>query len=785
MTTITVSNLPNINFYTGVDAVKGGESVENRRYGVHSDYYGDLTLSRDNNSYWNGISNSTFSENPTNYYNIGDIINATISYMNKFKNNIVDININKNILTFNYKYETDLNNDFNNTKIIPASQLIDLLLNVNDMTFNKKHYYGNNIELKEVSYAHKKYPYNPANTIITVNDEYSETGFKSYDFSRQFVDYKFTTLSYDEQYTRSYMEPYTLADGTIAYRDTGITYIETKTFYTYELNDINELNNRINTFFDNNTNSVENKYNDLKTYYISDLDTVLTLTLNTYSLASKNLYAYFNFSNNYDNWFDNSIAFTMNTNNLNINDKLLSIEPTKESWFNVIINEHDMPCGSDIQINNTHNFNITNKDILEENQIFKVINPSNIKTLDLSNKTEYITNINLINNYNKKLDIYNVKNTNWINETNINLENIIIGNNEKQSGVENINGINKLTTLKKIDITNCNNLRKDFSISKLTQLNEFKAKGSNIKNFIPHSNNKFNNITLPDTLKTLVLKNNTINHFEYTPTGNLINLTLENIDGEGLNVQNFVELWINALENTNLNNTDVLHAGIIQNTNLVGINFNNFNVNTLLKFKYLGLNRFEGIIGIKGSDLTRKEYLSLRDVFGDEIMETGKYTSNSKPIKFEYSLDPNAYKKQLYLYYEDNINGWIEDIFNESPIHIANIIDNVGGNSLLDYFENINQLDLTINKEGFGYEVELNQKIYTDNNDKSSLTKQLNIGDIVLYKGNKIILVTKNITSVYNYVKLGTLSFSMGITSIAKNIIISFTQLTQEQLNEL
>ena len=779
MTTITVSNLPNINFYTGQDARFGGESVENRRYGAHSDYYGDLGLSNANNSYWNGISNSTFSENPTNYYNIGDIINATISYMNKFKNNNVEISINKNILTFNYKYETDLNSDFDNTSIIPASQLIDLLLNVNDMTFNKRNYYGNNIELKEVSYARKRYPYNGPNTIITVNNEYSATGFKTYDFSKQFVDYKYSILSYDEHYTRSYMEPYTLADGTIAYRDTGVTYVETLTFYSYEINDINELNNRITTFFDNNTESIENKYEDLKTYYISDLDTVLTLTLNTYSLAQKNLYAYFNFSNNYDNWFDNSIAFTMNTESLNNNDKLLSIEPKSESWFNVIINEHDMPCGSDVKINELSDFNITNKDLLEENQIFKVINPSNIKTLDLSKNTYYISDVDLINNYNKKIDVYNVKNTNWITEGNINIENLIIGNNEIESHVKNISGINNLNTLKKLDITNCKHLKKDFSISKLTQLNEFKAKGSNIKNFIPHANNVFNNITLPNTLKTLILKNNTINDFDYTPTGNLINLTLENIDGNGINAQSFVETWINALENTELGETNVLHAGIIQNTNLVGINFENFNVDTLLKFKYLGLNKFEGVIGVKGSDLTRKEYLQLRDVFGDEIMECGKYTSNSKPIKFEYTLDPNAYKKSLYFYYEDASYGWTQEDVNDSPIHTANIIDNTGGNSLLDYFETIDRLDLSMNKEGFGYEVQLSQKIYTDNNDKSSLTKQLNVGDIVLYKGNKLILVTKAKQSVYNYVKLGTLTF---YERLAENIVISFTP---KQLNEL
>ena len=160
-------------------------------------------------------------------------------------------------------------------------------------------------------------------------------------------------------------------------------------------------------------------------------------------------------------------------------------------------------------------------------------------------------------------------------------------------------------------------------------------------------------------------------------------------------------------------------------------------------------------------------------------METGKYTSNSKPIKFEYILDPNAYKKQLYLYYEDPNFGWIEETYGGSNKLIANIIDNTGGNSLLDYFETIDRLDFTLNDGGFGYEVQLPRKIYTDNNDKSSLTKNLNAGDIVLYKSNKLILVTQNKNSVYNYVKLGTLTFPK---RNAENIIISFTQKNPNEL---
>ena len=64
------------------------------------------------------------------------------------------------------------------------------------------------------------------------------------------------------------------------------------------------------------------------------------------------------------------------------------------------------------------------------------------------------------------------------------------------------------------------------------------------------------------------------------------------------------------------------------------------------------------------------------------------------------------------------------------------------------------------NQENFGYEVTLTKKIYTDNNDKSSLTKNLVAGDVVLYKGNKLILVYKTTTTVYNYTKIGRFLFT-------------------------
>ena len=801
MNNITVSSLPNITFYTGEDAELCGNALENRDYTFYSDYYGQLSMNNNYNSYWSYMPNSTFSENTTNYSNIGDILNATISYINKFKNNDVDIQINKNILTFNYRYETDLLSDYENTTIIPASQIINLLVNMNDMTFNKKAYYKNNYELLEVTYARKKYPYRTDGTILKVTNEDDE--LVTYDFSKQFVDYNYIENEHYNTYTRSYMIPFVHEDGTITYEPDPVnTYLEISYYYTYEIFDINKLTDRINLFFKNNSDKVADDYQDLKTYYISELDTILPLTLNTYSLSSKNLYAYFNFISEYDNWFDNNISFDMITTGLSNNTDLLSIQPLNENWFNIIINNNDKPCGNDINTESEYTFKITNDTLLtEENTKFKIINPSNIKKIDLSENIDKITKLDLINSYKKKIDAVNSVNTNWIIENGQNIESLILGSQSKTGIIENITGINNLTNLKELDITNCNKLKKDFSLGKLSNLNTFKAIGSNIKNFVPKSGIHLTNISLPSTLQTLTLRNNLIDNFNYNPTKELINVTFENVRGEGLNTQQFIENWIEILSTTKIdegtpNETTMLLDGIVTNTNLVGINWTNFNAETLLKFKYLGLNNFKGNIQIKGSGnnntLTRKEYLNLIDTFGEEIMETWNYKDiiNSKPIKFEYTLDSNMFKKNIYLYYYNNQDEiWTQDVYgvNEDLIHKITVNDSIGGHALLDIFDQLEiskgMIQFKLNKESFGYEYTLNKKISLNNN---NLTKNLTNGDIVLYKGNKLILIRQNITTPYNYIKLGKIEMQNPSLYKYPAVVVSFdtTQNISETLQK-
>lgn len=775
MENITVSVLPNITFYSGSEARTAGQAVENRQYGTETTYFGELCLSRDYNSYWNGqgLGVSTFGENPTNYSNIGDIINSTITYMNKFKMNDIDIKVDKNILTFEYNLEEDLYGNLNNTITIPSSVLQELLLNINDMRFNKLNYYKGNLELKEVSYMHKKYPYQKEGTIFNIStDNNGEESIEYYDFSRQFVDFKYSEIEHEISYTSYIMREVEREDGTIAYIPTSQSYTGIRYEYSYQLSDINYLEPRITSFFEDNTNRLIENKGDLSTYYISDLDSVITLNLNTTSLGSKNLYAYFNFNSKYNNWFSNSILFNINIEGIEENQDILKITPNKEDYFglNTTISNNDIKTGEEII------FKAINIDELTNETNFNIVNPSNIKKIDFTLLNGKVQNIDLINQYSKKLNVYETGNTNWIIENGLSLESLKLGSTEiTNNSLQNLKGINSITTLKELDITNCSNLSKNIQINKLSELEIFKAKGSNITSFVPKKGLTFNTITLPSTINTLVLKNISTTEFDYTPNENLINLTLEDVSG--IDTQSLVMNWVNKLDETS-----VLYDGIITNTNLKGINWSNYPVQDILKLRYLGLNKFEGNISIKGSSLnntlTRKEYLQLRNVFGDEIMECGKYTTNSKPIKFNYNLDPNAYRKDAFFYYFDDIliNGEVIStrIKNTDRDYEFNILDTIGGASLLDYFDTHDSIEFTKNKEGFGFESTLEKSIYTDNNERSSQTKNLSAGDVVLYKGNKLILVFRNISTVYNYNKVGTFLFTV---TNSNRIIISFRDL--------
>jgi len=783
MNTITVSNLPSITFYTGEDAYECASAVENREYGFHSDFFGDLTKTQDYNSRWSYMTSSTFSENKTEYSNIGDIINSTVSYLNKFKNNEVSISVDKNVVVFNYDYEDDLDSMFENTSAIPSTDLINLLLNVNDMTFNKQNYYRGNIELREISYAHKKYPYRPDGTQYTVNDPNDASMIINYDFSRQFVDYNYIETSYDVAYVGYVMREITTADGTITYVPTEQSYTGFNTYYTYQISNINDFSDRMSVFFDNNTSKVERMHNDLKTYFMSDLDTMLTLSLNTYSLGAKNLYAYFNFSSNFDNWFDNVIAVNANLSQLSSGDAIATVAGNDGACIDVAIGTESL-IGGAITISGDTTVSFASEGLTEDEYTkISLINPMEMTSIDLSPIAGKVKSIDLAPKYEKRTSVSSYVTTDWTAQHSPMISSLKVGSLETQSPIEKIIGINTLrNTLEEIDIINCNALRKDFSISRMPCLEKFIASGSSVKTFVPHQGNHFTKVSLPSTVNTIVLHNNEIDDFDYIVTGSLVNLTLDNVSG--FDTKEFVSDWVHALETTivesNGANIDLLHQGIVTNTNLQGISWQEYEVGELLKFKWLGLNNFSGSISVVGSgndgSLTRHEYLALRETFGDTMV-----IDKSTPMQLDYTIDEMAFKKKVNFFSieEDTFEGvttesLIPDLSKEFYFEIN---DQTGGHSLLDYFDGVDRIELVRNKENFGYEVTLPTKIYTDNNDSSSLTKRIESGDVLLYKGAKLILVSnrpQNLPNsqnnvVYNYVKVGRFLFSQ---QNAKKILI-------------
>jgi hypothetical protein len=152
-----------------------------------------------------------------------------------------------------------------------------------------------------------------------------------------------------------------------------------------------------------------------------------------------------------------------------------------------------------------------------------------------------------------------------------------------------------------------------------------------------------------------------------------------------------------------------------------------------------------GIMGVRISqtkiDLNHKEYNSLRETYTDDVI-----LRHIGDMVFNWTLDPDAFKvKADILQYGEEV----EFVFS----------DNIGGNSFMDYIPMAGwperSLTLQRNAEGFGYEVELNTKIFTI--PSGTTTKQIKAGDVVIYKGNKLLIVYQNKTTIYNYIKIGEL----------------------------
>lgn len=141
--------------------------------------------------------------------------------------------------------------------------------------------------------------------------------------------------------------------------------------------------------------------------------------------------------------------------------------------------------------------------------------------------------------------------------------------------VSELIGIEKLKTLKKLDVRTCMRLTTELPIAELTNLKEFLADHSLVKNFVGLKGTEYNRVTLPDGLISLKLDNNSFRNdddriipFEFNPTSSLKTISIIDSDkGElqpyGIDVIDLLNKWItNIIIDTQITNYDVFSCDI-------------------------------------------------------------------------------------------------------------------------------------------------------------------------------------------------------------------------------
>ena len=149
------------------------------------------------------------------------------------------------------------------------------------------------------------------------------------------------------------------------------------------------------------------------------------------------------------------------------------------------------------------------------------------------------------------------------------------------------------------------------------------------------------------------------------------------------------------------------------------------------------------------------------NLYGEDIV---KEDSN---LYIDMTLDPNAFNIKMDII-KKQINETTDEFgetttTEEEVLHdslVCTINDDLTGNSLLDYLQDNKTEGLKFtdykndNKQKIGLVATLDHTF--EMNQKSEKPKQLEVGDVLLYNINQLIIVTKNSTNINtNYIRLG------------------------------
>ena len=765
MKKIDIKDYKALMIFTGSRSLDNALALENREYGYEDEHLGVLTKTKTNDSAWSYVSKEVFVETTPRYNEFNDLYKIAYTYINA-KSDVKpqsEMYLDSlNFINFRYNFESDLNSDIENIKTIANPDIQLGLQSINNGLYNKQRYYASNNELEYITVQGIKYNWYGPGSVL--NETY--TGV-THDISNSFVSYGMNSHSVQasqwDETSQSYVLSWEIQVDPETGAETQIPVMTTQ----YSLKYLDSLYPVIADKVKDAAERHIEKYGDMSAYYLYDLNNRLSMVANSYSFGKSNIDIMLNYDGDLNNWYNNSIR--LNLTGLTPESKMtFGIKMVEDYPIDMTINENETlldnkadnygTTDSVVTFNTLSNTDMTDVRIMAPNKIVK---------LDLTDISANITgDIDLNYEYDKKINYKDTVRTSWNNEKSHVLEEFILGN-DNECQVTNVHGLSDLTNLKNVSIKNCNNFDNDLDFSTLDNLTDLMINGTNLSSVKLHNGNNINNVTILNTaLNSLVLTDNVIETLNYTPTEDLTTLELNNVTinnynevTENDNIYNLVSDWI-----TSLKTADKLTSGTVNYVDINGVNWPAAQLQMLYDLKKIELNEFTGNVKVLDGDsevIVRKDYRKLLNLYGNNIV------NNDNDLHFEITLHPNAFDvkfdivKTVVTKTEDEEGN--EIVNSEDVVHdtlICKINDDLSGNSFLDYLQD-NKLENIVftdyvnnNKKKIGLVYTLNHNF--EFNKKSEKLTNLEVGDLLLYNINQLIVVTKSTQNINtNYIKLG------------------------------
>lgn len=799
-------NLNSILFFSGDFANDAAQDTENRNYGSYIEDYGYLRSTGDGGSYWTNYPDVIFREKTPSFYTLNDLYQEAYSYASRFVTDFPrgTIDINNNKYNANYHYENDLEAIFDNAKIYSKEDLKTFLLALNNQGFNKQNYYNGYPEISTIKIGQTYFDWHPKDSIGYYIGSYDAT--LTYDGSYSYFFYgndASSELRYFPQSVDEVFEPMQGGpeDGPYLnkftyeftyeydYHYQGDPYYLNGDYYSYLRHTYATIDATLTGLISDQLSQYETLYNndsEIYAYHLYDCKADVELMLDSYTLGVKRSTFKIRFDSEFNSWFSYNIELKAN---VSTNDTICLVTSGQNGSIFSVIDTHDNRiCGDNVTLNLgiSHEF-VSNTNIDTENSIF-LLTPYKMQTLDLSPLK------------NKLSDVLDLDSSKWIENKGSMMEAFILGSEETGSSVKKINGLNNLTKLKYIDLTNVDSLETTPSMSNLVDLKVFEAKGSSIESFKPLKDAIFYKVSLPDTIKSLKLMGTSFvtgqlqingesklfdGTFDYTPNRTLNSLALKNIDNE-LSYRLFSE-WHDSFESYD---DELKQFNYLELTNIL---WENVPVSKLLGIKEFDVNpEISGIINIVGSGnykwLSRDDYQSITKAFGynvftenvttNKVFKKLKINATSKKETFEFSLKvenknvtafneiETAYREtltpddlQVYLY--DNYAAGQEKLIYPSVLDVKigdiNPYGNRAANALLDIIYHKNtEFTFKVDELNKCATCKLDNSLDTSNSEEIHTIKA---GDIMLFNGDTLMIFFENKTNtLYEYIKLGEIS---------------------------